>query len=869
MPAATAWPLVGRNEEVEYLLGALRRARGVLIVGDAGVGKSRLAAEVSDRATTSWTVVRVAAVESASVPFASFASLLPRGTGVDPLERVVAIADAVVARGKRVLVAIDDAQHLDEMSVVLVHHLVSATDVRLLMTARSGLPIAEPIAALVREGVLDRLEVHELSIEEVTSLVGASLGGPVDGSIGRRIWERTRGNPLFTREVVLDAVERGDLERTADGWRLRESPPGRRVQDVLASRLGSVEAAELDVLGLLAVGEPLGVTMLENLTTTSAVANVERRGLVRTERSERREEVRLAHPLYGEVLRATSGPGTLRSWRRALIEATPGRRRDDRLRVAVLQCDAGEVADVDALVESARDLEAAYHRAAIGGVTAVVPGYLAAASRLARIALDHGGGVSAAEVLVRALSRLGLHDDAGDVLLDLGRLVVDDASAVAVARLRADAMQAIGDADGAISLLVEAEEAMADDELRRLLRVERVQIEVLVGRFEDAVRTAESVRPFEGPTLAAAGAYGMALVRLGRSLDALSVVEPILAAIDGTQSPKDIVGCLYARLGALTNGGRVDDSLAFARLLLSITEPSGDEEQIAVMRTALGMTLVDGGAMATAAALLDDAIAGFARADSLGLRSGALASSGHAHALLGHHDVAAERIATLDTVERSSSFDGDIDRGRAFVLAASGRVDDAVRHLVDAAAAQRAAGVVAEEISLLHDVIRLGRPDLVVDRVTELAPIIQGPVGELAADHARALLDRDGIALADVGERLAACGFNLMALDALAQAESVHAAAGEKASAAACRRRANELAERCEGATTPATRAVGAGAVLSKREREVAELAARGMTDREIADALSIGIRTVESHLSHVYVKIGATSRRELATLLA
>jgi DNA-binding CsgD family transcriptional regulator len=51
---------------------------------------------------------------------------------------------------------------------------------------------------------------------------------------------------------------------------------------------------------------------------------------------------------------------------------------------------------------------------------------------------------------------------------------------------------------------------------------------------------------------------------------------------------------------------------------------------------------------------------------------------------------------------------------------------------------------------------------------------------------------------------------------------------------------------------------------LSHRERQVAQMAARGKTAREIADALFIGQRTVETHLSNAYAKLGVDSRTQL-----
>jgi DNA-binding CsgD family transcriptional regulator len=52
---------------------------------------------------------------------------------------------------------------------------------------------------------------------------------------------------------------------------------------------------------------------------------------------------------------------------------------------------------------------------------------------------------------------------------------------------------------------------------------------------------------------------------------------------------------------------------------------------------------------------------------------------------------------------------------------------------------------------------------------------------------------------------------------------------------------------------------------LTTAERRVADLVAEGRTNREVAAALFLGERTVETHLSHVYAKLGVRSRAELA----
>ena len=56
---------------------------------------------------------------------------------------------------------------------------------------------------------------------------------------------------------------------------------------------------------------------------------------------------------------------------------------------------------------------------------------------------------------------------------------------------------------------------------------------------------------------------------------------------------------------------------------------------------------------------------------------------------------------------------------------------------------------------------------------------------------------------------------------------------------------------------------------LTATEREIVELAAKGRSNKEIAQALSLAVHTVEVHLSRAYAKLGVHSRTQLAERLS
>ncbi|MFD6169456.1 LuxR family transcriptional regulator AbsR2 [Streptomyces coeruleorubidus] len=151
-----------------------------------------------------------------------------------------------------------------------------------------------------------------------------------------------------------------------------------------------------------------------------------------------------------------------------------------------------------------------------------------------------------------------------------------------------------------------------------------------------------------------------------------------------------------------------------------------------------------------------------------------------------------------------------------------------------------------------YDAVRLGAPEKVIDRLTGVF-----------ARHADALTRADGPALDEVAEELERRGFTLFAAEAHAQAVRAHR---DPSAARHSRTRAVALARRCQGARTPALSGLVLGE-LTARQRQIVTLAAAGLSNRQIAERLTLSIRTVGNHLYSAYARLGASDRGALPWL--
>jgi DNA-binding CsgD family transcriptional regulator len=201
------------------------------------------------------------------------------------------------------------------------------------------------------------------------------------------------------------------------------------------------------------------------------------------------------------------------------------------------------------------------------------------------------------------------------------------------------------------------------------------------------------------------------------------------------------------------------------------------------------------------------------------------------------------------------------------VVAGQGAVSEAITVVLSAAQRASVKGQFAAEVLCLQTATQFGDYSGAL-RLRELEAMVEGPRVGVAARFAEALRDGGAAELVVVSEEFERLGDLVAAVDAAAHAALAYRSQGRRGSALGCSTRADALAEQCGGAWTPALRQASEPVPFTDREREIVMLIGEGLSSREIAERLTLSVRTVESHVYRAMLKTGTTSRDELAALL-
>ncbi len=873
------WPLTGRGEELRFINAVVTGSsdrRGIVLAGAAGVGKTRLARESiaaaqRQRQLTRW----VAATRSArALPLGAFASVR-KLSGGDPLHLMREVMDGLLegSKGSRVLVAVDDAHLLDEQSAFLVNQLAMQGQATVVLTVRSGEPAPDSVTALWKDGQLARLELQPLSAEETATLLTSVLNGPIDEAASRRMWSLTRGNVLYLRHLL-------DEELAANRWRLIDGvwqwigetvlSPG--LVELVDTQMGGLSESVGAVLDLLAMGEPLPVSLLSKLVDPSAVETAESDRLVSITRRGTELEARLAHPLYGEARRARTGQLRARRLRGLLAQAlaiSGDERAQDTLRRAVLTLESDLPPDPTVLNEGAR--------AALKLLDVPL------AEKLLRAAVLAGGGRGTQVAHAYALSMLNRGRETEAILAPLADLEPDELARVQLTIVRAcNLFWDLGRPDQAMAVLNEARRTLANANANANANADalvtldalKLTFDCLLGRSTAATptmrRVLESPRLDDRVTILATIGLLVAL-GCGGAADEVTTV-----AARGYAITERSVNAAFLRFGlgdvhllALQLAGYLSEATTIAiRLRHSNAELPGMPQLTTAFLA--GHAALGAGDLPAARTWLQQALNGFIAAnETIGWTFHCLVRLTQTLAMAGEGDAASQALEQLEQ-RRCPAFGflaADVLLAHAWVAAAQGAVSEAVQLATTAAEKAVALGQPAYEVLALQTAARLG-DHTGADRLAELATQVDGPRAPAAAAHAAALAAHDGDALHAASHLLEQMGDRLAAADAAAHAATAYTRQGRRGPALTATATAERLASACGGARTPALREALQPSPLTTREREIVTLAAQGLSNRAIAERLVVSVRTVEGHLYRSAAKLGGTTRNQFHDFL-
>lgn len=910
--------LVGRESELAAVARLLGRADGpgaLVLEGETGIGKTAvwLAAVARARDDGACVLASRPGEGESALPWAGLGDLLDlvldevaddlpppqraaleaalhRTEAVDPVDGLgvsratLSVLRRLAADGTLVVVAVDDVQWLDgptAATLAFAARRLEQAPVRLLVARRSDREEPPPLEldrALGRDAV-ETLRVGPMTVADLDLLLRGHLGLRLARPRLVELHAASGGNPLYGLEIARSALRRGIA---FDGDEPLPVPEG--LADLLAARLGALSSTGRRACLLAAVSSRPTAELVESAAGgTEGLADAVEQGVLEADGS----RLRFSHPLLSSTLVAASTPWERRDAHRALAEAA--RDREERAHHLAVATDGPDGA-VAAELEEASGLASARGAPDAAARLAERAGRLTPASdddgRGRRLVAAAGHHVAAGDpgraraILERLAADLGPGPARADLLWRLADTVPELAESVRLCE------QALAEADGHPALAAQAHnalgvftwlagdlgaaaahcreaarlaEASGDDRLLAVALGELCHAEVVLGRPlpEADVGRALAIERALGsfPT------YQRPSFQLGVSLlyvDRLDAARPLLQ----TELRRVSDAGDAARLGVLfriaeleLRAGNWAEALRAARECAALARQAGIEQEQATCLLALSLVTAhlglaeearDAGetALALADSLGDRIVASRARG-ALGFLELSLGDASGAHELLGppwaelrrmgvgEHSIHAvaqnelEALVTLGLQEEAEAVVDELERagrplGRAWHLAVAARG----RALVAAARGELAAALGAAEEALGHHE-RLPQPF-------------------------------------ELGRTLLAKG-------------TIERRAKQRAAARESLRRALELFDAlgaplwAERAAAELARVAGrpiAGGGLTETERRIAELAAEGLANREIAARLFVTVRTVEANLTRVYAKLGVRSRAALASRL-
>lgn len=878
--------------------------RAMLLDGEAGIGKSRFLHEALQHARSlGYRVLRAEAAEpETGLPYTVLVDLLDpvydlilpdlppllqealqaacmRDAPARPVT-AVAVARAVTGALQRLaaaplLIAIDDVQWVDassERALAFALRRCEGVRIRVLLTRRAGTSSGIPLGldAWARTGGLDRRSVGPLGLRDLDEVVRERTAWRPTAITVRRLLAVSGGNPLYALEIAAAAIVRGDDEvvvpeslEALPAARLAALGEGARRAVLLVAAAGRLDGDAVDALG---VGEGIRAAIASDVLTADGGT------------------IRPMHPILGAIAYDRATREARRAAHARLAEvATSDETRALHLGEAQDGPDEGIAAqlDVAATAAGARGAPESAARSSEAAARLTPSGDRAKAVERLLTATDHymaAGDPGRARSILRALideldagpARAGalyrLADAIGKDLAESTRLslqALDEAGSDMA--LRADirlglatylwlAGDLVGSAQALEDGVVDAE-AAGDDRLVAMTLAEVAHARTVLGQplprplIDRAVAMEASIPDFP-PFFRPSFQLGVLLTYLDQHEVGRPLLDAQLARLTDAGDESGQAGVLFRIAESDLRQGNWAAAVRAADDAWSLARRSSIEQEQSVVQAARALVSAHIGRFEIAreaalaalgiAQVAGDRLVEVRARGALGFVELSVGDVRAAHAVL-QPGVAIVRSSGIGELSAYAVVENEID-----ALCALAELDAAAELVGWVAERGRSSGrswtlAVAERGGAL---VAAGRGDLDAASAHARAALDQHDRGGQPFERARTLLVAGSI------ERRARRKREARRL--LDEALQVFDALGAPAWSA----RATDELLRIGGA-----RATG----LTAAERRVADLVVEGLSNKEIAAVTFLTVRTVETHLTSTYQKLGVRGRTDLA----
>ena len=868
-----------RHKTVEEVLSALTSGSGcgAVLVGEHGAGKSFVAQRALEQLGDEYLVVQVRGSSiSSKLPYGALSVLLNE-LDASHLEHPLMVLRGLTqllhtrAQGRSVVLFVDNAHDLDELSTMMVAQLCAGGHVQLLAACVDLPNLGSDIMGLWKDDLLRRVDLGPFDFRETADSLAHEYGGHFSHTAARALWNASGGNALFLHSLAREQIKLGTIVRHEGSWVLGDKPVALagEIRDVLKARLNRLSPGQRDVFELLSLAGALPLQTLMSVSRAQDIDTLQERALIRVSH-DHPPMVSIANPVTAGIVASVVPPGRSAELRRRLGAVLEDQDTDVFTGSTAVSwaLDCGEEVDPRLALAAAR----------IANKTSDPQSAL-------RFAREIAGGEKLAEVaLESARAFIALHNDdaARRILADVERragdgLAVDEwaslqllwaeldrrspaASASALARLQ----------EIELRLTVSGDAGSAPGSLAERVRLAYAELAVFEGRYGDVLQMFEDSDSTdlgsEGKVIAAS-LLSEAKAVTGDILGAVGLGRQVILAAGTLDLSDASIREIRGRfLLLLLLSAKFREAAGF----ISDTSEFWDQQARLGGMFEIGQGIVDlhRGHLTGAVQRLQSGVWQLSVHDPDAVAGLATAACAYAFALQGDEEKAGALLVEVEEQQPRASW--LVNRiTRYFELSAKaeiGQKTEALRALKVEADIDTDASALATGLQFLSAVARLGDRQA-SQKLSDLAEQVTGHFAALCSRLAEGMADADSEELLATSKEADAAGHAVFARDVTRKAVSCANDAGNRISLRMAQRTQQFLEDRFGNPRNGVLSLLTS--TLTARESEVAVRAAAGTSNRKIADEMHVSVRTVEGHLYQVYAKLHVASRSELKDVIS